>query len=95
MPGLYGYHLGVIDRDMHWDGARWLLHGGQSALRPIARRAASGRLRALTQSAPQIMALADPALQATRQWARRPVGMSGALLHSYFAMIAASQPARR
>lgn len=94
MPGLYGSHLGVIDLDLHWDGARWQVQGGQSALRPIARRERSGRLRALTQSAPTIVALAEPAHQATRLWARRPVGVTRAPLHSYFAMISASPTVR-
>ncbi len=94
MPGLFGSHLGVIDLDLQWEAGRWVLRGGQSALRPIARRAASGRLRAVTQSAPQIIALAEPAHQATRLWARRPVGVSGVLLHSYFAMVMASPTVR-
>lgn len=94
MPGLFGSHLGVIDLDLQWEAGRWLLRGGQSALRPIARRAVSGRLRAVTESAPQIMTLAEPAHQATRMWARRPVGTSGALLHSYFAMVMASPTVR-
>jgi 2',3'-cyclic-nucleotide 2'-phosphodiesterase/3'-nucleotidase len=94
MPGMFGSHLGVIDLDLRWDGARWQVQGGQSALRPIARRGPSGRLRTQTRSAPEIVALAEPAHRATRLWARRPVGVTRIPLHSYFAMIAPSPTVR-
>ena len=94
MPGLYGSHLGVIDLDLVWQADGWRVLGGQSTLRPIARRHASGRLRALTQSAPAIVALAEPAHQATRLWARRPVGASTAPMHSFFAMLSPSPTVR-
>lgn len=94
MPGFHGSHLGVIDVDLVWTGLRWHIVRGTSALRPIARRGASGKLRALTQSAPAILALARPAHEATRVWARRTVGHTLADLHSYFAMIAPSPAVR-
>ena len=94
MPGMFGSHLGVIDLDLQWEKGRWHLMGGQSALRPIARRAASGRLQARTRSAPDIVALAEPAHKATRRWARQPVGVSLVPWHSYFAMVSASPTVR-
>ncbi len=94
MPGMYGSHLGVIDFDLRWEKGRWQLLGGQSAVRPIARRQASGRMRALTRSDPAVLALAEPAHRATKLWARQPVGASTAVLHSYFAMISPSPTVR-
>ena len=94
MPGFYGSHLGVIDLGLAWQGGAWHVIGSKSALRPIARRLASGKLRALTQSAPQIMALAQPAHEETRRWAQRGVGRTQKALHSYFSMVAASSTVR-
>ncbi len=94
MPGFYGSHLGVIDLDLIWADDRWQIRDGQSALRPIARRTAQGTLRALTQSAPEIMELSAQAHQATQLWARRRVGQSSTPLHSYFAMIAPTAAVR-
>ena len=94
MPGFYGSHLGVIDLDLRWDGARWRLVTGTSCLRPIARRTPAGTLQALTQSAADIIAVAQPAHRATRAWAQRPVGQNPQVLHSYFAVISASPAVR-
>ena len=94
MPGFYGSHLGVIDLDLRWEANRWHLVKGTSSLRPIARRTPAGTLQALTPSAPDIMAVAHPAHQATREWAQRPVGQNPTVLHSYFAVISASPAVR-
>ena len=94
MPGFYGSHLGVIDLDLRWDQGRWQLVTGASFLRAIARRGPSGALRALTRSAPDIMALSLPAHQATRAWAQRQVGDNPVSLHSYFAVISANPAVR-
>jgi 2',3'-cyclic-nucleotide 2'-phosphodiesterase/3'-nucleotidase len=94
MPGFYGSHLGVIDLDLAWNGDRWQIAGGRSALRPIARRLASGKLRAMTVSAPQVVAVARPAHEATRRWAERPVGRNPQTMHSYFSMVTACDTVR-
>jgi 2',3'-cyclic-nucleotide 2'-phosphodiesterase/3'-nucleotidase len=92
MPGFFGSHLGVIDLTLRHEGG-WQVQGATVALRPIARRE-SGRLKALTRSDPQILALAAPAHQATRDWAAQTVGRTLAPLHSYFAMVAPSASVR-
>ncbi len=94
MPGFHGSHLGVIDVDLVWTGQRWQVVKGASSVKPIARRSASGQLRALTRSAPEIIALAQPAHEATRAWARRSIGHNPTDLHSYFAMISPSATVR-
>jgi 2',3'-cyclic-nucleotide 2'-phosphodiesterase/3'-nucleotidase len=94
MPGFFGSHLGLIDLDLYRSEGRWRVVAGESLLRPIARRAASGRLRALTRSAGEIMALAEPAHQAMRAWAQATVAQTTTALHSYFAMVAPSRTVR-
>ena len=94
MPGFHGSHLGVIDLFLTRRGGSWRLAGSHAELRPIAKRSASGQLRALTRSAPEILAIADRAHRATKRWSQQPVGQNPAPLHSYFAMVAANPTVR-
>lgn len=88
MPGFHGSHLGVIDLVLDRGEKGWSVASSAVHLRPIARRTRTGRIVALTQSAPQITALAAPAHRATRRWSRQTIGHSPHALHSYFALIA-------
>ncbi|MEI6098172.1 MAG: bifunctional 2',3'-cyclic-nucleotide 2'-phosphodiesterase/3'-nucleotidase [Alphaproteobacteria bacterium] len=88
MPGFHGSHLGLIDLCLSRTAGKWQLLGGQSALRPIARRTRNGRLQSVTKSAPDILAIAHTAHRATRRWAVTPLGQSTSTLHSYFALVA-------
>jgi 2',3'-cyclic-nucleotide 2'-phosphodiesterase/3'-nucleotidase len=88
MPGFHGSHLGVIDLTLDRSPTGWHVASAQVALRPIARRTRTGRILALTKSAPQVTTLAAPAHRATRRWAQQTIGHSAHALHSYFSLIA-------
>ena len=94
MPGFHGSHLGVIDLALTWAAGKWHLFDTHVELRPIARRTRTGRLMALTKSAPEIIAIAHHAHRATRRWAVMPLGRSTQPLHSYFSLVAPSAPVR-
>lgn len=94
MPGFHGSHLGVIDLNLTWAAGKWHLFDAHVELRPIARRTRKGRIMALTQSAPEIMAIAHRAHRATRRWAVTPLGQSTHTLHSYFSLVAPCPPVR-
>ena len=88
MPGFHGSHLGVIDLALTWSAARkWHLFDSHVEARPIAKRTRTGRVMALAQSAPEILAIGDRAHRATRRWAVTPLGQNPQILHSYFALI--------
>lgn len=94
MPGFFGSHLGVIDLRLRQAAQGWQVAGSRAELRAIARRAGDGRLRALTRSDPEILALADAAHRATLDWATQTVGRTEAPIHSFFAMVAPAAPVR-
>jgi 2',3'-cyclic-nucleotide 2'-phosphodiesterase/3'-nucleotidase len=94
MPGFFGSHLGVIDLELAWGPEGWRVRRPKVSLRPIARRAPSGRLSALTRSDPKILAMTEAAHQATLDWAAETVAVTAAPIHSYFAMVAPAAPVR-
>ena len=94
MPGFHGSHLGLIDLFLTRRSGGWRVAGSHAELRPIARRSASGQLRALTRSAPEILAIANRAHRATKRWSQQLIGQNLGPLHSYFAMVAASPTVR-
>ena len=94
MPGFHGSHLGVIDLSLARRDGAWHVAGSQVEVRPISRRAKSGRVVALTRSATDIMTIAAPAHRATRAWSRQPLGYTGQALHSYFALVMPSPTVR-
>ena len=94
MPGFHGSHLGVIDLFLTHHTGRWWLADSHAELRPIARRSTTGQITALTDAAPEILAIAAPAHRATRAWSQQLIGRTPTALHSYFAMVAASPAVR-
>ena len=100
MPGFFGSHLGVIDLDLACGdrdlacGDCWQIVGQHAALRPIAVRERTGQTVALVASDPVVEAVAKADHAATLTWARRPVGRTDRVLHSFFAMIAPSAAVR-
>jgi len=94
MPGFHGSHLGVIDLGLARHNDQWLVADSHAELRPIARRSDLGAMTAVTDSAREILAIADKAHRATRRRARRLIGQTAAPLHSYFAMVAACPAVR-
>ena len=91
MPGFHGSHLGVIDLNLTRAAGKWHVFDAHVELRPIARRTRTGRIMAVTQSAPEIIAIAH---RATRRWAVTPLGQSTHTLHSYFSLVAPCPPVR-
>lgn len=94
MPGFHGSHLGLIDLDLIRAAGKWSLLQSHTELRPISRRTRTGRVMALTKSAPDIVAIGYRAHRATRRWAVTPLGQSLQTLHSYFALMAPSPTVR-
>lgn len=87
MPGVGGSHLGVIDLVLARRGGAWQVASHACAVRPIARRAADGRMVATVPPAPAILSLAQPSHEATLAWMRRPAGSTATHLHSYFSLV--------
>ena len=94
MPGFFGSHLGVIDLDLMRDDQGWKITGHRSHLRPIARRAASGVVEALTDSDPAVEAITKDDHAATRRWSAQRIGQTESDLHTYFAMVSACPAVR-
>lgn len=87
MPGFFGSHLGVIDLDLTRDGNGWRVAGHRVEARPISRRGKDGALVSLVAPDETLTELIRPAHEATRNWARKPVGHTPRALHSFFAMV--------
>lgn len=81
MPGFYGSHLGVIDLSLVHDGQHWQAGAATVTLRAV---------RSDTPAAPAVVQAVERDHAATVAHARRPVGRSDVVLHSYFAPIAPS-----
>ncbi|MDO9640679.1 MAG: bifunctional 2',3'-cyclic-nucleotide 2'-phosphodiesterase/3'-nucleotidase [Pseudotabrizicola sp.] len=86
MPGFFGSHLGVIDLDLIRDGTIWRVASHRVAARPISGRGADGAPVGLVAPDETLTALIRPAHEATRTWARKPVGHTPRAIHSFFAL---------
>ena len=87
MPGFHGSHLGVIDLALTCKEGVWQVAAHAARLRPISRRARSGRIVPLTRSDRDILQLARPAHRATRDWTRQSIGQNADVLHSFFSLV--------
>ena len=87
MPGFFGSHLGVIDLDLRQTETGWRVSGHSVAVRPVSSRDAEGRPVALVAPENALAALVRPAHEATRAWARQPIGRTARPIHSFFAMV--------
>lgn len=87
MPGFFGSHLGIIDLWLEHGPAGWTLRRHQTEARPIATRDGDGRPLALVLPDATLTELIAPVHEATRDWARLPIGRTPRALHSFFAMI--------
>ena len=87
MPGCFGSHLGVIDLDMTLTDTGWRVCGHHVEVRPISGRDGVGRAMALVAPDTTLTDQVRQVHEATRDWARRPVGHAPHLIHSFFAMV--------
>ena len=87
MPGFFGSHLGVIDLNLHRTADGWQVAGHKVEARPIATRDAKGLPLGLVAPDITLTELVKPAHDATRDWARKPVGRTPRAIHSFFALV--------
>ncbi|MEO0773997.1 MAG: bifunctional 2',3'-cyclic-nucleotide 2'-phosphodiesterase/3'-nucleotidase [Pseudomonadota bacterium] len=77
MPGFRGSHLGVIDLNLTREAGRWQVTGYRAEARPV-------------RGAPEdedILALVEPAHQATLDYIHQPLGETSRPIHSYLSQI--------
>jgi 2',3'-cyclic-nucleotide 2'-phosphodiesterase / 3'-nucleotidase len=84
MPGARGSVLGVMDLTLEQTETGWRVAQHRSALRPIARRTPSGRMRANVADDAPLSRLFAPYHTKTLTRMRARVGQTDTKLHSYF-----------
>ncbi len=87
MAGFWGSHLGVLDLLLERDGDAWRVVSTESAVRPISERRDDGVV-ALVESDQEVLDAVAEEHGQTLDYIRRPVGVTAAPLHSYFALVA-------
>ncbi|ODN70571.1 Aminopeptidase N [Methylobrevis pamukkalensis] len=87
MAGFWGSHLGLVDLLLERGEAGWAVTAHASEARPIYRR--EGRTTVpLVADVGRILDCVADDHRTTLAYVRRPVGMTTAPLHSYFALVA-------
>lgn len=82
MAGFYGNRLGVIDLDLGWTGGKWTIRNHKVTLQN------GGDVTEKTQPLyDKITAIVKPAHDATLRHIRKPIAVTTAPIHSYFAAI--------
>jgi len=87
MAGFWGSHMGLIDLLLTNTDGKWTIASHTSEARPISERV-DGKVKALVESEPKVLASVQKEHDATLEYVRRPVGETAAPLHSYFALVA-------
>ncbi|WP_158569216.1 bifunctional 2',3'-cyclic-nucleotide 2'-phosphodiesterase/3'-nucleotidase [Pseudotabrizicola alkalilacus] len=87
MPGFFGSHLGVIDLELARSPDGWRVTGHRVEARAIACRDEAGSPVALVVPDASLTEQVRQVHQATRAWARKPVGRTAQAIHSFFAMV--------
>ncbi len=87
MGGFWGSHLGVIDLMLSHEGGAWRIVASGSEVRPISERV-ERKTRALVESQTDVEDAVRKTHEETLEYIRRPVGVTTAPLHSYFALVA-------
>lgn len=87
MPGFWGSHLGIIDLDLTCSAAGPVVTKARAFNRTIADRSDTGKLVALVDDDPLVLAAAANAHASVRQMIDRPFAHSDVPLHSYFARL--------
>lgn len=85
MAGRWGDHLGVVDLTLERNQGKWTVTDRKSELRPIWDRR---NRKPLVEADAQVVALAEPAHQATLDFVRARVAETGTPIYSYFAQVA-------
>ncbi|MDK3073954.1 bifunctional 2',3'-cyclic-nucleotide 2'-phosphodiesterase/3'-nucleotidase [Sedimentitalea sp. JM2-8] len=89
MAGTFGSHLGIIDLELiASEDRKWRPAGFECTLRPIVRRAPSGRAGATVREDPALVRLMADSHARTRALMDEPVGRVAQDLHSYFTFFA-------
>jgi 2',3'-cyclic-nucleotide 2'-phosphodiesterase / 3'-nucleotidase len=88
MAGFWGSHMGLVDLLLERDDAgKWTIVSHTVEARPISERV-DGKVKALVESVPEVLAAAQAPHDETLEYVRRAVGETSAPLHSYFALVA-------
>ena len=87
MPGFFGSHLGVIDLCLEHGDKGWRVKTHRVEARPIFTRDSSGNAHPVVVPDAGLATMIRPIHDATRSWARRPIGRVNRAIHSFFAMI--------
>jgi len=87
MGGFWGSHMGLIDLMLERDAGEWRVVTSESSTRPIYERVERQKIPLVGD----VQAVLDATMtehEETLKYIRRPVGMTEAPLHSYFALVA-------
>ena len=87
MGGFWGSHMGLIDLMLERDGDEWRVATSESSTRPIYERVDRDRIP-LVGDVQAVLEATQKEHEETLDYIRRPVGMTDAALHSYFALVA-------
>ena len=85
MPGRWGDHLGVVDLTLERVKGKWQVQDRRGEIRPIWDRK---NRKPLVEADAAVLALAEPAHQATLEFVRGRVAETAAPIYSYFAQVA-------
>ncbi len=87
MAGFWGSHMGLIDLMLERSGDEWRVVTTESSTRPIYERVERTNIP-LVEDVQSVLAATQQIHEETLEYIRRPVGMTDAALHSYFALVA-------
>jgi len=87
MAGFWGSHMGLIDLMLERDGGEWHVVTSESSTRGIYERVERTNVPLVEDFQP-VLEATQKEHEETLAYIRRPVGMTDAPLHSYFALVA-------
>ncbi len=87
MGGFWGSHMGLIDLMLERSGDEWRVVTTESSTRPIYERVERQKIP-LVGDVQKVLDATQQVHEETLEYIRRPVGMTEAPLHSYFALVA-------
>lgn len=90
MAGVYGSHIGIIDFTLERADGRWQISNHRSEARAVAPNTLLGSGAVTPREDPEIVRLSTASHEATLHWARKPIGLIGRHIHSYFATVSDS-----